>query len=276
MRSAFSSDRSNSMDESENGYLEEDIQTLIKESNKKIQADTKQQKSGKGVYVREYSADKPTSKLVSNQIPADAFRKVAQITPSKVNERTRPVTSVKPARGIDKSKAYELFDESDDERPYKPTSQLPQKPKGLLSQSTQPSSLTSTSQASTRRPQTATIASLTSSSSSRPAHQTHTINQQPQAQAQHQTPSKKQPQQGKEDREMSTETVKKKSHSKKMKLKHKIAMMCYHERSEIPLVKHFVELGEWKRVLRFDDADFTFVNSERKLDWDVALKTMVV
>lgn len=277
MRSGFSSDDSDSMDESENGYLEEDIQSLIKESNKKIQADTKQQKTGKGVFTRDYSVDKPTPKLAQKEVPVYAFKKAPQVSQNQAIDRMRPSTSAKPARGIDKTKAYELFDESEDERAYKPTplvASKPQKEPSQASQSTGPS----------KRPSTSTTVQSTNTGATSASRPTSAL-----------TPSKQPPEQASpskaatsskgrgpiadlqtsQARDTSTDTIKKKTTPKKCKLKHKIAMACYHERSEIPLVRHFVELGEWKRVLKFEDADFTFVNNERKLDWDVALKTMV-
>lgn len=280
MRSGFSSDDSDSMDESENGYLEEDIQSLIKESNKKIQADTKQQKSGQGIFTRDYSADKPNPKLVLKQPPATAFKKAPQASLMQTNDKSRPATSAKPNRGIDKTKAYELFDDSDEERPHKPST--------LISSKIQKESGSQVSQSTgiSKRPSTSTTPQSTNAStmlSSRP-NSSLTPSKQPQqleklSPSRQAAPSKeRQPLADlhtSHARDTSTDTVKKKTTPKKGKLKHKVAVACYHERSEIPLVRHFIELGEWKRVLKFDDADFTFVNNERKLDWDVALKTMV-
>lgn len=78
-----------------------------------------------------------------------------------------------------------------------------------------------------------------------------------------------------EEMDASVETVKKQRNGKKRKLKHKISMMVYQDRTEITLVKHFVETGEWKRVNKVEEAHFTYVANERKLDWEVSLKTMV-
>lgn|SRR3990167_972992 len=287
MQSNFSSDGSDSFDESENGHLEEDIQTLIKESNKKIQADTKQQKSGNGIYTRDYSVDKPSSKLLAGNVPVDAFRKNIGATPAKVNENVRPSTSAKPSRGIDKTKAYELFDESDNERQVKPLASTATKLRDLGNQGPRASTATSSTRASTSKP---TSTANPSSTSSRPAQPQTPTRQWTQSRGQGEpSPTKGVSQQEASAskvktladlqtahaRDTSTDTIKKKTTPKKQKIKHKLSMMCYHEKSEIPLVKHFIELGEWKRVLKFDDADFTFVNNERKLDWDVALRTMV-
>lgn len=78
--------------------------------------------------------------------------------------------------------------------------------------------------------------------------------------------------------EDSVDTVKKHSPSKsakKKKLKHKIAVAMFQDRPETHLFKHFVEVGEWRKVHRPEDAQFTYVCNERKLDWDISLRTMV-
>ena len=80
------------------------------------------------------------------------------------------------------------------------------------------------------------------------------------------------------DDDLSVETVKKEStlkNSAAKKKTHKIAMCLYNERSEIGLIKHFLEAGEWKKVLTPQDAVFTFVNNERNLDWGISKHTMV-
>ena len=79
-----------------------------------------------------------------------------------------------------------------------------------------------------------------------------------------------------QDRGESVDTVKKtKASASKKKIKHKITMHIYHDRPEITLIKHFLNVGEWKKVHKVDDAEFTYVYNERKLDWDISLRTMV-
>lgn len=82
-----------------------------------------------------------------------------------------------------------------------------------------------------------------------------------------------------ESDDASVETVKKETTLKKVspkkKKKQKITMCLYNERSEIGLVRHFLEKGEWKKVFTPEDAVFTFVYNERNLDWGIAKTTMV-
>lgn len=79
------------------------------------------------------------------------------------------------------------------------------------------------------------------------------------------------------DDEDSIQTIKKQVSSKtpqKKKLKHKLSV-CLPCGGETGLARHFLEAGEWRRVPTPDEAAFTFIINERKLDWDLSLKTMV-
>lgn len=79
------------------------------------------------------------------------------------------------------------------------------------------------------------------------------------------------------DDEDSIQTIKKHTTSKsgsKKKIKHKLSV-CILGNQEPGLARHFLESGEWRKVNSPDDAAFTFVINERKLDWDISLKTMV-
>lgn len=81
------------------------------------------------------------------------------------------------------------------------------------------------------------------------------------------------------DDEASVDTVKKETNHKKSpskkKKKQKMTICLYNERSEIGLIKHFLEKGEWKKVFSPEEAVFTFVYNERNLDWGVAKNSMV-
>lgn len=78
-----------------------------------------------------------------------------------------------------------------------------------------------------------------------------------------------------DDEEASIETVKKQSASKKkQKTRHKISV-CVLNQSEGGLIKHFLDAGEWRKVSSPDEAVFTFICNERKLDWDLSLKSMI-
>jgi hypothetical protein len=84
-----------------------------------------------------------------------------------------------------------------------------------------------------------------------------------------------------DDEDVSVDTVKinaksaKTSAKKKKKIKHKITTHILHDIPETSLMKHFFEAGEWKKVLRPEMAEFTYVCNEKRLDWEISLKTMV-
>jgi hypothetical protein len=63
--------------------------------------------------------------------------------------------------------------------------------------------------------------------------------------------------------------------AKKKKKMHKVTACVYHDLPESSLFRHFLDTGEWKKVPMAKDPDFTYVCSEKKLNWDITLKTMV-
>lgn len=81
-----------------------------------------------------------------------------------------------------------------------------------------------------------------------------------------------------DENDVSVETVKKQSNIKsatKKKIRHKLTVCLSAGGCESGLVRHFMEAGEWKKVATPEEAVFTYVINERKLDWDLSLKTMV-
>lgn len=233
---------SNDLDESEVAYLEEDLQALVKESNKKILEDKKKEKET--LRNAEHSLDRKQIKVVD-------FEQATKI---------RPSTSVKPKRVEVQSRINERSDDESDDL-------LEKKRSGQRSQTVKfASPVKDMDKDKEKRSSTST------------ADQTISLDK-PEKQDKHPASSSKQRDSKSKTRDDSVETVKKSKNNntsfKKQKIKHKITMHIHHERPELTLIKHFLEIGEWKKVSRPDDAQFTFVNNERKLDWDISLRTMV-
>lgn len=79
----------------------------------------------------------------------------------------------------------------------------------------------------------------------------------------------------------SVDTVKRNTNSKaksasKKKKKHKITMHMHHDRPEFTLIRHFLQTGEWKKSHKQDESMFVYVCNERKLDWDISLRSLVI
>lgn len=245
-------------EESETGDSTEDLQSLLKESNKKITEDTREKRrleAESTKRAKEREREEQAKTMLKKQ--AGSGVKGKQPAFSTREEYLRNKVGQVKTNGLEPVKREENRSVSKEVRREGPSSSSKERIQILPKD-----------RARSSRPLREEVGT------GRTKNGPSTLREDSKAFSRRKEPPAREAEVEDDDSDASVDTVVKQTSNKKKK-KHKLSMFIWNHRAEISLLRHFTEIGEWRKVYSPDEADFTYVFNERKLNWEIAHRTMV-